>query len=187
MAAASDQPASVKARRNPDGTFQVLCKHLAWHARTRDVNDELERRLRALDYCVWHVERGFSIASVQVPFMLFGPVGVFLLQASGGFWSGRDIVDMRRAAETLRLTLTGYPDPVHCGIVMLGEELPPRQHFAGGGEGPCWMLGEDVLVDWLHSFDDHGLSEGDIAFLRDWGSRARVREPRRPWTPVGEG
>jgi len=187
MAAASEGPASVKARRNPDGTFQVLCKHLAWHARTREVNDELERRLHALNSCVWGFERGFSIASVRVPFMLFGPVGVFLLQASGGFWSGRDIVDMRRAAETLRLTLTGYPDPVHCGIVMLSEEVPPRQYFAGGGEGPCWMLGEDALVDWLHSFDDHGLSEGDIAFLRDWSSRARVREPRRPSTPLGEG
>ena len=182
-----DPSAPVNARRNPDSTFEALCVHFAWHARTSDVNDELERQLRALDGCQWHFERGFSIASVPIPFVLFGPVGVLLLQASRGFWSDRDIVGMYRAAEALRLTLEGYPDPVHCGIVMLGEELSPRQHFAASGEGPCWIVSDDMLIDWLHSFDDHGLSDGDVAFLRAWGGADRVREPRRLWVPRGHG
>ena len=183
----NDPAARAQARRNPDSTFEALCVHLAWHARTTDANDELQRRLGALDGCACHFERGFSIASVPIPFMLFGPAGVFLLQASRGFWSDRDIAGMYRAAEALRLTLEGYPDPVHCAIVMLGEEISPRQHFAGSGEGPCSLVSDDVLVDWLHSFDDHGLSDGDIAFLRAWGGCARVREPRRLWVPRGQG
>lgn len=175
------------ARRNPDSTFEELGINLAWYGRTRDVNDKLERRLRGLGDSLWHFERGFSIESTPIPFMLFGPTGAFLLQGSRGFWSDGDIAAMSRAAETLRITLRGYPDPVHCGIVVLGEQELPRQYYAGGGEGPCWILGEDLLIAWLKSFEDHGFSKADIASLRAWGSEDRVREPRRLCTPKGEG
>jgi hypothetical protein len=189
-----DKPARLTARRNPDGTFHDVCDRLVWHGRTRLVNDVLEARLRALDGCVWHFERDFSICSVSIPFMVFGPVGVFLLQASRGYWSARDIVDMHRAAGTLRAALKSYPDPVRTAIVMLDEDLSPRQHFAGRarpttdrvGEGPCWILGDGLLSEWLHSFRDHGLSEADVAFLRAWGSPGRAREPRRLFVPANE-
>ncbi len=186
MDAPREEPVHLSARRNPDETFHEVCNRLVWHGRTRLVNDTLEARLRALDECVWHFVRDFHICSVPIPFMLFGPVGVFLLQGSRGYWSVRDIADMCRAADTLRAALKGYPDPVHAAIVMLDEELAPRQHFARGGEGPCWMLGEEMLHGWLHSFRDRGLSLQDIAFLRAWGSPARSYEPRRLFTPAND-
>ncbi len=172
------------ARRNSDETFHELCTYLVWHGRTRLVNDTLETRLRTLDESAWHYVRGLSIGSVPIPFVLFGPVGVWLLQASHGYWSTRDIADMCRAADTLRGALKGYPDPVHAAIVVLAEELEPRQHFAGGGEGPCWILGEEMLPSWLYSFHDRGLSREDVAVLRAWGSPTRSCEPRRLFTPA---
>jgi len=181
-----DQPAHLAARRNPDETFDELCTHLVWHGRTRLVNDTLQARLRTLDESSWHYVRDFSIGSVPIPFMLFGPSGVFLLQGSRGYWSVRDIDDMCRAADTLRGALEGYPDPVHPAIVMLDEDIEPRQHFAGGGEGPCWLLGEQMLHPWLCSFRDRGLSRADIAYLGAWGSPARSCEPRRLFIPVNE-
>lgn len=184
MDAHHDDPARLHARRNPDWTFQGVCKYLVWHGRTRLVNDTLQARLCDLDWSEWHFERDFSIGAVPIPFMLFGPTGVFLLQASRGYWTNRDVTDMCRAADTLRAALKGYPDPVHAGIVMLDETELPRQCFACGGEGPCWTLGEGVLEEWLRSFRDRGLSREDVVFLRAWGSAARSFEPRRVFVPA---
>lgn len=151
------------------------------------MNESLEDRLHALDERAWHFERNLLMCSVPIPFVLFGPTGVFLLQGSRGFWSDGDIVVMSRAACTLRYNLPDYPDLVHPAIVILDDELERREHFGGGGDGPCWILGDAWLVAWLRSFGDRGLSEGDIAFLRDESDPARVREWRRLFTPLGRG
>jgi hypothetical protein len=178
-----EQPAGL-ARRNPDGTFRELCNRLAWHGRTREVNDELAVALQALDPRHWHIERDFPI-EVPIPFMLFGPTGIFLLQASRGYWTDRDIVEMCQAADTLARALIGYPDPVRCGIVMLEETIEHRQHFSKDGAGPCWIVGGELLVHWLYAFRDRGLAEGDTAFVHAWASASRVCEPRRLFEPVG--
>jgi hypothetical protein len=173
--------------------FMDVGARIAWHGRTKLVNDALQDRLCALDRCRWHFVRGFSICSTPIPFVLFGPTGVFLLQASGGYWSARDVVDMHRAANTLRDALTGYPDPVHSVVVVLDEnDLAPRQYFApeqGSSSemvGQCWVLGDALLLEWLHSFRDRGLSQEDITFLRAWGSPERITESRRTFAPAND-
>lgn len=183
----NDQPARV-ARRNRDITFRDLCNLVAWHNRTRTVNDELAVALQALESRHWHIERDFPIAGLQIPFILFGPTGVFLLRASHGYWTSRDIVEMSKAADTLGRALIGYPDPVRCGIVMLEETIDHRQQFAGRdgrGAGPCWIVAGALLIHWLYAFCDRGLAEGDTAFVRAWASASRVVEPCRLFEPVG--
>jgi hypothetical protein len=197
MDASHEHPAGL-ARRNPDVTFRELCNRLAWHGHTREVNDELAVALQALDPRHWHIERDFPIEAqmprqierrfpieVPIPFMLFGPTGIFLLQASRGYWTTRDIVEMCQAADTLVRALIGYPDPVRCGIVMLEETIEHRQHFSNDGAGPCWIVAGELLVHWLYAFRDRGLAEGDTAFVHAWASASRVREPRRLFEPVG--
>lgn len=144
--------------------------------RTRQVNDELDRKLRGLDGFAWHIERDLLICSVPIPFVLLGPSGLFLLQASRGQRTVEDIALMSTAARTLSSVLSDYPDATHPAIVMLEDDQPPRQHFTGAGEGPCWVLGDDSLSGWLHRFRDHGLSQADIAVLRDHSDPARIRE-----------
>lgn len=179
-----DQPAGL-ARRNPDIAFRDVCNLFAWHGRTKEVNDELARELQDLDKSRWHIERDFLIGGVPIPFILFGSTGVFLLQGSRGYWTNRDIVEMSDAAAVLAAALIGYPDPVRCGIVMLEETIEHREHFAGDGTGPCWIVAGELLVHWLYSSEDRGLSDCDIAFVRAWASASRVLEPRRLFEPIG--
>jgi hypothetical protein len=175
------------ARRNPDRMLCDFGRHLGWHGRTRQVNGELERRLGGLDGFAWHIERDLRICSVPIPFVLLGPGGLFLLQASRGQWTAEDLDLMSRAARTLARTLADYPDEAHPAIVMLEDDQPPRQHFTAAGEGPCWILGDDWLSRWLDRFCDHGLSEADIAVLRDHSDPARICERQRVLRPRGEG
>jgi hypothetical protein len=44
------------------------------------------------------------------------------------------------------------PTRCHSTIVVLDEHVAPRQYFADGGEGPCWILGERLLDYWLTAF-----------------------------------
>jgi hypothetical protein len=193
MGFSSEDRVQTGGRRNEDRMFMDVGARMAWHGRTMLVNDVLQARLGALDRCRWHFVRGFSICSTPIPFVLFGPTGVFLLQASRGYWSARDVVDMNRAANTLRDALSGYPDPVHSGVVVLDDnDLSPRQYFAPDQDsssemmGPCWVLGDAMLLEWLYSFRDRGLSQEDITLLRAWGSPERVTELRRTFAPAND-
>jgi len=179
-----DHAAGMSTRRNADGTFRQVCDWLVWHHRTKEVNAALEAQLRRLDSGRWHFERDVSIASASIPFLLLGETGVFLLQASRGYWTNHDITEMCCAASTLRRALPGYPDPVNCGIVMLEELIDHRQHFACSGEGPCWIVAGELLVEWLYGFDHRGLSRADIEYFREWASSSRLAEPRRLFIPA---
>ena len=181
----SDPP--PRALRNPRRMLDHIGRQLGWNRRTRLVNDELERHLANLDGFEWAVERDVPICSVTIPLLVFGPAGVFLLQGSRGLWTEEDVSLMSRAAISLGGVLRGYPDPVRPAIVVLGDERPERQHFSGTGEGPCWILGDAYLLQWLLRFRDHGLSEGDITYLRDRADPSRIREQSRILAPRGEG
>ena len=183
----NERHSKTPVRRNPDRMLRDFGRHLGWHGRTRQVNDELDRKLRGLDGFAWHIERDLLICSVPIPFVLLGPSGLFLLQASRGQRTVEDIALMTRAARTLSSVLSDYPDAAHPAIVMLGDVQPARQHFTGAGEGPCWVLGDDSLSGWLHRFRDHGLSEADIAVLRDHSDPARIRERQLALVPRGDG
>jgi len=166
-----------------------LGTHLRWHARTVEVNDQLEQRLACLDRSDWLYVRGLPLGSVElpIPFVLFGPASVFILQASRGHWIDQDIALMSRAANALGAAIREYPDPVRPCIVILDGSTQERQHFTGAGEGPCSIVSGGRLLPWLLRFRDHGFSAGDIARLRRLADPARIRETERTVIPRGAG
>jgi hypothetical protein len=192
----SDQPST--ARRNPDWMLADLGRYFAWHRRMETVNDALASKLSALDTSAWYIEHRFTIDSVSVPFLLFGPSGLFLLMATRGHWTAEYICLLRRAADTLT-ERTGYRDPGHPAIVVLDDSREPRQEYAGQrspatsprshqeGCGPCWVLGDYWLLAWLDSFEDLGFSTADIDRLRAYADPGHVSEPKRDFTPAGRG
>jgi len=166
-----------------------LGRHLGWHARTVEVNDQLEQRLACLDRSDWLRIRGLPLGSVElpIPFVLFGPAGAFILQASRGYWIDQDVALMSRAARALGAAIREYPDPVRPCIVILDGATQERQHFTGAGDGPCWVVSDGRLVRWLLRFRDHGFSQGDIARLGALADPARIRETERTVAPRGSG
>jgi hypothetical protein len=185
---ARGEPNPPHEPRTPRAMLDHVGRQLGWNRRTKLVNDELERRLVAdLDTFAWVVERDVPICSVTIPLLVLGPTGVFLLQGSRGLWTEEDVSLMSRAAITLAGVMRGYPDRVRPAIVVLHDERPERQHFSGSGEGPCSILGDAHLLQWLQRFRDHGLSEEDVAYLRDQADPTRIREQSRNFTPLGRG
>jgi hypothetical protein len=175
---------------NAPRMLRHLGRHLRWHARTIEVNDRLEQRLAChLNRSVWLRVRDLPLASVElpIPLMLFGPTGVFILQASRGHWIDQDIALMSRAANSLGAAIREYPDPVRPCIVILDGNTQERQHFTGTGEGPCWIVSDEQLLPWLLRFRDHGFAASDIARLRRLADPARIRETVRTIVPHGEG
>jgi hypothetical protein len=182
--------ASELPLRNPASMLTHLGRHLGWHARTFEVNAQLEQRLAGLDRAEeWLLIRGLPVASVElpIPFVLLGPVGAYILQASRGYWIDEDVALMSRAAAALGAAIRDYPDPVRPCIVILDGAAQERQHFTGTGEGPCWVVSDGRLDPWLSRFRDHGFSEGDIVRLRTLGDPARIRETDRMIVPSGSG
>jgi hypothetical protein len=178
-----------RTRRVPDETLRGLASHFRWKGHTRKVNDELAARLAELDRQQWHFERDLPVTDyfLPIPFVLFGPTGVFLLEGTAGFWTNEDIASMTSSAKTIESALPGYPSTVRPAIVLLGHEQEPRQHFTAAGEGPCWELGAGCLGAWLHRFSDCGLTPGDIAALREMADCSALRERHRSFLPEGEG
>jgi hypothetical protein len=175
------------ARHISDDALGKLGQDFCWQARTRRVNDELETRLGELDRCTWHFERDLPDlgCSFPIPFVLFGPTGVFVLEGSGGYWTNDDVASMSSSARAIESDFPGYPSPVRPAIVLIGHQQEPQQHFTGTGEGPCWELGEGWLLPWLHRFCDRGLTKADIARLRELADPAGLVEQRRSFLPKG--
>jgi hypothetical protein len=164
-----------------------LGRYFGWHQRTEIVNYTLERRLGELA-CAWYTERDFTVNSVPIPFTVFGSSGLFLLMGTSGHWTAEHIRLMRRAADALTEIMASYPDRGHPAIVVLDDSREPRQEYAGkDGCGPCWVLGDHWLVAWLESFEDHGFSEADVARLREYADPGRIGEPKRNFSPTGNG
>jgi hypothetical protein len=175
--------------RNRRSMLSHIGRQLGWHARTVEVNDQLEQRLACLDRGGWLCARGLPVGSVElpIPFVLFGPAGAFILQGSRGYWIDQDVVLMSRAAGALDAAIRDYPDPVRPCIVILDDTTQECQHFTGAGEGPCWVVSEGRLLSWLLRFRDHGFSQGDIEHLRTHADPARIRETSRTIVPSGRG
>lgn len=178
-----------QTRHLAEATLRGLGQHFCWQRRTRKVNDDLATRLAELDTDKWHFERDLPVdgCSLAIPFVLFGPTGVFLLEGSAGFWTNDDIAMMTASARAIEWALPGYPCPVRPAIVLIGHEQEPSRHFTGDGDGPCWELGEGWLGAWLHRFRDHGLTPRDITTLRRMADSTGLQERRRLFVPRGAG
>jgi hypothetical protein len=184
--AGPEQKADLRLRNSP-ALLGHLGGQLGWHSRTAEVNDELAKQLAYLDPAEWLIVRGLPVRSIPIPFMLFGPTGLFLLQASRGYWIDEDVAVMSRAAAGADIVLRDYPGRTRPCIVILGGGGQERHYFTGLGEGPCWIVSEDRLLPSLLRFADHGFSAGDIRRLRESSNPARIRETRRDATPRGPG
>lgn len=169
--------------------LESLGRLFAWHDRTRVVNDRLEAVLRELDGKAWHFERGLTIegSTLPIPFVLLGATGVFLLAGSAGRWDNDDLMSLIAAASTVGANISCYPSRVHSALVIVGEEDEPRQHFTEDGIGPCWILGETRVREWINGFDERGLSADDIAVLRALADSRLIREEHRIFPPIGWG
>jgi len=180
-------PGTDPARHISDDALGKLGRDFCWQARTRRVNNDLETRLRELDSFAWHFERDVPdlTCSFPIPFVLFGPTGVFVLEGSRGYWTNDDVATMSSSACAIESDLPGRLSAVRPAIVLIGDQQEPRQHFTGAGEGPCWELGEACLLPWLHSFRDRGLTQADIARLREMADPAGLVEQRRSFVPGG--
>ena len=181
--------ASELPLRNAPRMLGHLGRFMRWHARTVEVNEQLERRLACLDRSDWLHVRALPVDSLElpIPFVLFGPTGVFILQASRGHWIDQDIALMSRAANALGAAIREYPDPMRPCIVILDGKAQERQHFTGTGEGPCWIVSDGRLLLWLLRFRDYGFAAGDIARMRGLADPARIRETERTVVPFGDG
>jgi hypothetical protein len=190
---ATNEHDSPTARRNSDRMLLKFATHFAWRARTQRLKDELDWQLRdALDPEEWFIERNFTISGVSIPFILFGPTGVFTLWATRRYWTDQHVFHLRHTADKLQAAFEDYPDQVHPAIVLLDDDSKPTQEFAGepGAPwvGPCWVLGDRWLIAWLESHeDDLGCSKADVALLRNESDPERVVELARNFVPPGTG
>jgi len=139
-------------------------------ARTR-----LGEDLALLDRRSWHVERDVTVAGVTLPFVVFGPRGLFALTSSHG-WAMSDLTVLDGAAGQLAAVLPAYLDPVRAAICLPYDPAVPRSWFNEQGAGG-WILGGGHLLEFLEHFDDHGFSRSDIEVLR---ARSTPRGPTKP-------
>jgi hypothetical protein len=136
------------------------------NARRQAAEASTRRALNDLDRHRWHVEQSVLIAhGVCTSFVVVGPTGVFALVASDGPWSFSDLKLLARATRPFAALVPYLARRFHPAIVVASSAAEPREWFADDGSG-AWVLGDELLVPWLHSFPDGGLDSGDIADLR---------------------
>jgi hypothetical protein len=152
------------ARRIDEPVVAALADELRRHRHLAAARTRLGEDLAMLDSTRWHVERDVSVAGVSVPFVLFGPHGVFALAAGPG-WAFTDLPILDRLSRDLAALIAGYPDPVRAGVYLPFEPSRTRAWFDRHGAGG-WIIGHGDLNAFLHGFHDRGFSASDIAALR---------------------
>jgi hypothetical protein len=161
-------PAIPGARHTPE-TLQPLAQHLDSSRRHRLAETRLHKTLVALPRDRWLVERNALIDGRQIPFLLLGESGVFVLWAIAGPPQWSDPPHLAATAHRVKSLLPGYAGPVHAGMCRAFKPaLKPRQWYAiepddlKGGAG-CWVMGVDWVIRWLAHFGHgHGLGVEDL-------------------------
>jgi hypothetical protein len=146
------------------------------------------RRLERLAPGAWIVERYVWVGSRRIPFVVLGIGGGFVLSASDGTWTIRDIDSLAQSADELRGRMPGYAGPVNAGICLAFDQATPRKWHGGleqrGRAG--WVLGIDSLEPWLYSQPLPGgvgledLRRLDATAIPRWERRSTRRLPARP-------
>ena len=169
------RPVTGDARRNDDVSLAILGARLVENRRRAGARTRLGEDLAVLDRRSWHVERDVTVAGVTLPFVVFGPRGLFALTSSHG-WAMSDLTILDGAARDLATLLPTYPDPVRAAIYLPYDPVAPRSWFNEHGVGG-WILGGGHLPGFLEHFEDHGFSRSDIEVLR---ARSTPQRPARP-------
>jgi hypothetical protein len=169
------KPAAGDPRRNDDVSLALLGARLVEDRRRAAARTRLGEELALLDRRCWHVERDVTVTGVTLPFVVFGPRGVFALTSSQG-WAMSDLTVLDSAAGELAAVLPAYPDPVRAAIYLPYNPVAPRSWFNEQGAGG-WILGRGHLLEFLEHFEDHGFSGSDIEVLR---ARSAPHGPAKP-------
>ncbi len=145
--------------------------------------ERVARELAGVDG--WVVERYVLVGTQRVPFVLFGPGGVFTLCASDGAWTLYDLEVLSRLGDELRDRLPGYRGRVEAVVCLAFDHAEPRAWYGGaerGGRGG-WLLGVDHLLPWLYGWGpEHGLAAEDVSRIAveagpHWRRRSTARLP----------
>jgi hypothetical protein len=160
--------ADLAERLVSDFALRPLCDLVDVNRRIAGAQVRTLQELGQLDDRLWHVERDMIFNGHRIPFVAFGPTGIFVLVGSDGAWNFADIAILNDAARRLASTLSKYPVTLRAGIHLPFDADEPRQWIDAMGNN-AWVLGHDQLVTWMNTFTGPGLGTGDIAELRRHG------------------
>jgi hypothetical protein len=160
----SEGPRRARARRTEDRALARLGDELHEHRRRGAARTRLGEDLGVLDRTLWHVERDIICRGVTMPFVIFGPSGLFAFSASHE-WAFTDLAYLDRLSRDLGAMISGYPDPVRTGMYLPCHDVPARAWFDGRGRGG-WIVGRGRLLEFFERFDDQDFSATDLTELR---------------------
>ena len=176
-----------KPRLAPE-TIEPFAHTVEYTRRLRAAEARVNAELHALPSDAWFIEQYVLVDAHRVPFVVAGPTGVFVLCATDGGWGPSDLYVLSGLAENVQERLPGYDGRVEVVMCLAFDEMKPRAWYGGEqykGRGG-WVLGIDVLLDWLLGFDTgYGLSRADIHRLQQaagpiWDRRSTARLPTTP-------
>jgi hypothetical protein len=166
---APSTPPAIPGALHSTETLQMLAQHLDSSRRHRLAETRLHEALVALPRDRWLVERNAHIHGRNIPFLLLGETGVFVLWAVAGPPQWSDAPHLAATAHAVKELLPGYAGAVHAGMCRpLKPALKPRQWYAIEPGSPkardgCWVMGVDWVIRWLAHFGhDHGLGVEDL-------------------------
>jgi hypothetical protein len=182
---AFSEVAEPELERVPLASVERLGRTLDESRRLRAAEERVAADLAALPEGIWLVERDVHIGGRRVPFLAIGGSGIFVICATDGGWTLRDLHLLSELGDDVRRQLRGYDGPVHAAACLAFDEMKPRAWFGGQGEHGRggWVLGLDWLRTWMLSFGpEHGLGAGDIRRLNAasgpfWERRSTARLP----------
>ena len=169
-------------------TLEPLARTLERGRQRRAAEQRVARELGALPAGFWLVERDVPLGARRAPFLVAGATGVFVLCATHGGFTPRDMHAIWHVAQAVRGRLPDYDGPVHAALVLAFEPMTPRTWYGGTAEEGRggWALGISELRPWLSAFGPAcGLRNGDVRRL-DEAARPRPERrstPRLPATP----
>jgi hypothetical protein len=162
-------PAAGPAQRVVnDQALTGLCDLLDVNRRIASAQVRTLEKLDQLDPHHWHVERDMTFNGHRIPFVVFGPSGIFVMVGSDGAWNFVDVAILNDAARHIVCALSYYPVTARCAIHLPFDADEPRQWTDALGNS-AWVLGRSWLMRWLHACAGNGFAPGDIAQLRRRG------------------
>jgi Nuclease-related domain len=114
-------------------------------------------KLRALGFEVVHdvPQRGEG----NVDHLVSGPSGVFMIETKRWEYEPRDLVKAKRQATKLASELGVWVTPVIC----MALRRPRRKYLDNG----VWILGREMLADWVTAQRNEAIEPGCLARLAD--------------------
>jgi hypothetical protein len=169
--------------RLPLASVRPLGRTLDESRRLNAAEDRVAGELGALPDSRWLVERNVQFGVRRIPFLALGAGGIFVICATDGAWTLRDLHVLSELGDDVSRQLPGYDGPVHAAVCLAFDEMKPRSWYGGQDERGRggWVLGLDWLRRWMVSLGrEHGLLNGDIRRLDEasgpfWDRRSTAR------------